>query len=543
MPHDAMPGADKGNERVPAPRQDTRAGQALFAGLIGHPPAEWLRCAQAMVLRHDLEGARVVLSAALETHPDSAQLAHALSGVLWEAKRPQAAEDLLRRLIERDPTDTASAFLLAKVLKEQGRMSAVEKVLRAWFEHAQPSIDTLIRAIELLDDCNRKQAAADICERAIATGETDPRLHAYAGMLALHLGNFERVRERFRFALDGDPRALEWQAATALASAQRYLDRTHADFELFLGSLERADLSRAARASVLFALGKAHDDIDDPTQAADYFRQANTIVNAIGNWARKNFRRTVEARLNTKPPPSSRVAAIDHADCVPIFIVGAPRSGTTLVAERLSRHPAVCNRGEMEWLPFLAGQLAGTDTSDSSAMRKAAAIYLAQLRQDDSPARWFIDKRPLNFLYLDLIAALFPTARIIHCERNARDTALSIWMQYFIGPDYGFAYDFTNIAALLRGSERLLGAAHERGMLDIHRVRYEDMVRDPDLSVDALASWLGLPPFDWSTSMEPTAAIATASAWQVRQPIYTRSVGRWRAYAACLPELRQFPDH
>ncbi|MGA9828519.1 MAG: sulfotransferase [Rhodanobacteraceae bacterium] len=531
-----MPGADEG--WLPAPIQDARACEVLCAGLTGQPPADWLQCAQAMVLQHDLDGARGVLSAALETHPDSPELAHALSGVLWEAKRPRAAEDLLRRLIERDPTHAASTFLLAKVLKEQGRMGAVENVLRALFEHTQPSIDTLIRAIELLDDCNRKQAAANLCERAIEAGSTDPRLHAYAGMLALHLGHFHRVRERFRFALDADPRALEWQAATALASAQRYVEATHADFGLFRSSLERVDLSTAARVSVLFALGKAHDDIGDPTQAADYFRQANTIVNAISGWPRKNFRRTVEARLNAKPLRRRRAAI---SDCVPVFIVGAPRSGTTLVAERLSRHPAVCNRGELGWLPYLAGQLAGADTSDSSATQKAAETYLAQLRQDDSPARWFIDKRPLNFLHLDIVAALFPSARIIHCERNARDTALSIWMQNFVGPDYGFAYDFNNIAALLRGNDRLMAAAHKRGMLDIHRVRYEDMVRDPDICVDALATWLGLPPFDWSTSAAQTAAIATASAWQARQPIYTRSVGRAQAYLPYLSELRQFP--
>ncbi|MGA9343370.1 MAG: sulfotransferase, partial [Rhodanobacteraceae bacterium] len=334
-------------------------------------------------------------------------------------------------------------------------------------------------------------------------------------------------------------RAFDWQAATALASAQRYADAAHPDFELFRNALQRSGLGAPTRASLLFALGKAFDDIADPARATDYFRQGNAIVADIAPWSRKQWRRVVEARLNAKPGARARAT---KDESIPIFVLGVPRSGTTLVAEWLARHPDVVNRGELGWMPHVARELAQTGASDGAALDRAAATYLAHLRQDDASARWFIDKQPLNFLHIDLIATLFPQARIIYCERDARDTALSIWMQYFVGPENNFAYDFANIATVIHDCQRLMAKACAGHRVPIHRVRYEDAVHDADACQRELATWLELPDVeDWSQS--PSASsIATASAWQARQPVHSGSIGRWRAYAPYLPELlKSFP--
>ncbi len=195
-------------------------------------------------------------------------------------------------------------------------------------------------------------------------------------------------------------------------------------------------------------------------QAAGYFREGNRVVAGTVDWSRKNFRRMVAARLDAKPT-ADRVAP--SADFVPVFIVGMPRSGTTLVAELLSRHADVRYRGELMWMPFLAQQLGQVARPSAKMLEDAAATYRTQVRQDDVPARFYIDKQPLNFLHVDLIAALFPNARIIHCERNERDTALSIWMQYFAGPEQNFAYDFADIAAVMQGCDKLMAHGEEEG--------------------------------------------------------------------------------
>ncbi|HEX5123852.1 MAG TPA: sulfotransferase, partial [Rhodanobacteraceae bacterium] len=311
--------------------------------------AEWLERGRALVLGSDLDGALATFEAAYAAHRDSVDIALALAGVLWQSKQADRAEAVLRELLAAHPASVAGTFLLAKILKEQARMNAVATIVRALFAAAPQPVGTTIQAVELLDDAGRKQDAADLCEAAIAQGSTDPRLYAYAGMLHLQLGDFARVRERYAYAIAHSAQAYDWQVANGLASAQRYADASHPDFALFRDALARSDLSERARASLEFALGKAHDDLGDPERAAAYFRDGNATVAGFTEWSRKNFRRMVAAKLDAKPS-AERISTAP--DCVPVFIVGMPRSGTTLVAELLSRHPDVRYRGELGWMPF-----------------------------------------------------------------------------------------------------------------------------------------------------------------------------------------------
>jgi hypothetical protein len=176
---------------------------------------------------------------------------------------------------------------------------------------------------------------------------------------------------------------------------------------------------------------------------------------------------------------------------------------------------------------------------DAQALRDVATTYLQQLRQDDSDALWMIDKQPLNFLNIDLIAVLFPNARIIHCQRSSRDTALSIWSQYFAGRENDFAYDFADIAAVLQGCNRLMAHWKKNSPLPIHTVHYEQLASDPQNALAALGTWLELSEWDLLAAKPETVSVGTSSLWQVRQPIYSRSIGRWQAYADYIPELKK----
>lgn len=512
---------------------------ALLDALAGAPEAEWLECARALVLRGDTDTARVVLSTALIAHPGSIDLRFALAGILLQHGESSATEALLRDVLAHQPAHAAATFLLASLLRQQGRMHAVACTVRQLFEHARQDADTVIQAVEMLDDIQRVSDAAAICEAEIAAGCADPRIHAYAGMLGIQLGRFDRVRERYAFALAHSPQAVEWNIPIGLSSLQRYANDSHPDFQLFRDVLQRPDLNETTRITTLFALGKAHDDIADHAQAMQYLRRGNALAHACSTWSRKHWRRSVDARLAHKPlslkfaPPQ---------DWTPAFIVGVPRSGTTLVAELLARHPDVCNRGELPWLTRLTQPLFPLDECHVEAFEQTAAIYAAQLRQDDSAARWFIDKQPLNLLHIDLILALWPNARIIHCRRNQRDTALSLWSQSFHDHAHDYAYDFGDIAALIQGCERLLTQAYARHAASIHCVQYEELTANPDRCLGELASWLGLTPHDLLGTPSRDHAISTASAWQARQPIHAHSVARWRSYALHVPELLRIPD-
>lgn len=505
---------------------------------------DWLDSVRAMILRGDTVSAHAALEQALAEHPSSADLLRAQAGVFQQTGQSERAEQTLRALLAAAPGDTASAFALARRLKEQSRSAAAAAILRACFADPRnaANADLAITAIEFLDDLDRAQEAAGIAEHAISANPADARLHAYAGMLAMKSGEFGHARERYLFALRQDPRAVEWHAPIGLADAQRYGDPAHPDLALFRDVLERTDLSPLARAELHFALGKAHDDLGDYAEAAQQFRQGNAIRKRDSAWSRKAWRRAIGARLAAKPADT---AAAPTQGFTPVFVVGMPRTGTTLLAELLARHLRTCNRGELPVLAQLATQpgLNGSPTSD--ALQRAAADYARQSRQDDAPdARWFVDKQPLNFRYVDLALALFPDAKIVHCQRSPRDTALSLWQQCFLENVQGYAYDFDDIACVMHDEKKLMDHWRTRWPDAIHAVAYEQLVTAPRDTVAKLAAWIGLPsPGEDQNDAPATAStIKTASLWQARQPVNTRSVGRWRHYAGSLPELLRFAE-
>jgi hypothetical protein len=164
------------------------------------------------------------------------------------------------------------------------------------------------------------------------------------------------------------------------------------------------------------------------------------------------------------------------------------------------------------------------------------------LLQDDAPARFYLDKQPLNLLFLDLILGLWPHAKIVHCHRAARATALSLWMQDFADAQHGYAFDFDEIRAFMLGCEQLMAHWQQRYPRAIHRVDYETFIARPDACIAALGAWIGIDPLQSSPDATAPGSIATASLWQARQPVYSRSIGRWRAYAQAIPELAMFPE-
>ena len=506
------------------------------------PPDEQLQLqtAQAQVLRGDIAGAAATLEAAIAVHPESDELALALAGIATQQGDRLGAETHLRRILRHAPGHLPAAFALARLLRDQGRMVAAGDALMGACTAGSATVEQRIIAVELLDDCGRQAEALQLCADAFTNGLDDPRLRAHAGALASQLGRFEEARLHQQTALDSSPLALEWHVPLGLAGLQRYCDRQHPDIALFEQYLARGDVSPHARSGLLFALGKACDDLGEHARAAAAWAEANRIVRERHPWNRKQWRRSVEMRLTRPAPP---VQLDEGRTWTPVFIVGMPRSGSTLLAERLARHPEVRHRGELPWLPTLAARLGAiaSDRERAAQMPVAAAAYAAQLVQDDAPARWYIDKQPHNYMHVDLILALFPQARVIHCRRDARDNALSLWMQSFHPGTQDFAYDFADIAAALQGSRRLMAHWQRRYPAAVREVRYEDLVGDPTGCIDALATWLRLPDAGAPAMPEHGRAINTASLWQARQPVHTRSVQRWRDYAALLPELTRLP--
>lgn len=500
---------------------------------------QWLDESRSLMLRGDFVQAGAFVSAALDEFPTSLDLRRTLAGVFLQTGQTERAETILRDIFRERPQDSGAAFALAKLLFDQLCPRAAGQVLRGCLEPDARDAELAIRAIEMLDEADRKADAAAIAEAAVAATPDDARLHAYAGMLELQLGEFERAREHCLFALAHSANACEWHVPHGLASAQRYTEAIHPDFARFGECIQRTDLSVKARSSLLFALGKAFDDIGDYEQAAVFFRKANTLARSLTRWSRKDWRRAVEARLAAHP---IALRGVPTNDFTPVFIVGMPRSGTTLFSELLARDLRVTNRGELPWIAKLAGQPDLNGDPSLDALEHASRFYKEHARRDDVNAtHWIIDKQPLNFRYVDLILALFPKAKIIHCVRNERDTALSIWTQSFLEEAQGYAFDFDDISVVMRDCNRLMKHWKDRYPQSIRTVRYEQVVTQPEKSTTDALAWLGI--HDGAPSAgRHISSISTASLWQARQSVYSRSVRRWIAYASHVPELLRFTD-
>ncbi|MEO8809664.1 MAG: sulfotransferase [Rhodanobacter sp.] len=514
--------------------------QAAREDLTNGSSKDWHDVARQFLQRGQPLFAAALLQGMPQQHRADSSLRYWSAQALWQAGETGRAEAELRGLLA-GGTHLAASRLLAQVLRAQGKLHAAASCMAAVAREVEDDTDGVLGCIQFVRDSHQHALAAELCEEQLARGVADPRLHAVAGQIDQELGHFDRARSHFAVALAGGIDLNAWFVPASLASLQRYADRQHADFKLFEARLHDDNLSLRARASILFALGKAFDDVGAYPDAAQAWRQANALASQTARWSRTQWQDFVTDRLSAPLLRSRR----PDTKVVPVFVVGLPRTGTTLIAELLGRQPDVCNRGELPTLEFIAQRLAGlSPTQRAEHMEEAAGIYLTHLRRDDPPMSHYVDKNPLNFRYLDHVVAMFPHARIIHCQRQRRDTALSIWSQPFARVEYAFARNFGDIAALMDGADALMSHWRQTLPLPIITVAYEDLVADPVATMKILLPQLGLPSHG-SSDLEAmgSTAITSASLWQARQPVHRRSVSRWRHYAALLPELVElFPE-
>ena len=501
----------------------------------------WLDCARLLLQRSQPAIAAALLDRAADSGLAPEHAGYWLAQASWQVGEVDRAEALLRDVLAA-AVDLDAADLLAQVLRAQGRFNAAVAAMQRSVQAVDAGHAQLMRAVQFVRECQHQDAGLVLCDTALDKHDADPPLHALAGNLAQELGRFDVAERHYRTALAQGVDLNSWFVLHSLAMLKRYQDPADADFALLQAYSGEAALTPLARASVLFALGKGRDDVGDFPAAVVAWREANRLRRTSTPWSRARWTAWLEERLAAQPLPP--IGAEDRSVC-PIFVVGLPRTGTTLVAQSLGRHPRVCNRGELPTLPYLAERLGTVDPGQlPSAISEAATIYRAHVRRDDPPVHWYVDKNPLNWRYLDAVAAMFPRAHVVVCRRHRRDTALSIWSQSFAHADYAFAADFSDIAAFAADSDRLLVHWRRTLPLAMHTVDYEALVHDPHSTMDALYAQIGLePPGPVAAAADSPGVITSASQWQARQPVHTRSVDRWQHYSRYLPELeRWFPQ-
>lgn len=476
--------------------------------------------------------------------------AHFLHGVACaEQQRVADAIPSLDRAAALEPARVEYLAQLARALARAGRDPQATAVADRAVALAPTDALTLDTLGNVYARANRHERAADLFRRACAL---HPRHAGFQFNLAASLtflGDFDGADAAYEACLAADPRF--WKAHSSLSQLRRQTPE-HNHVQRLLGLLALTAGNVDAQLHLHMALAKEHEDLGD---FAGAFRHLEAGKGAKRRELRYDFGddAAIFMALQRLFPVGSDALHNTTSSREPIFVVGMPRTGTTLVERILSSHSQVYSAGELQNFGLIVKRASGTRSPrvlDVETLERAVKVdpralgeaYIASTRPATGQKPRFVDKMPLNFLYAGFIARALPQASIVCLRRDALDTCLSNFRQLFAVnySYYNYAYDLLDTGRYYQQFDRLM--EHWRRALPgrVLEVRYEDLVADQENQTRRLLEFCGLPWEDACLAFERNAApVATASAVQVRQPLYDSSVGRWRKYEAQLGELRR----
>lgn len=425
-------------------------------------------------------------------------------------------------------------YNLARLQRQTGQPEAALASYAQALAHgvSEPEEVHLNRGVVYADDLARSDAAEAELKQALALNPS------YLPAL-LNLGNLYDDRGDRPSARSAYERALAVAPADTLALARLAgVAALSGPDDPLLGRLRAAIAAAegdcAARADLGFALGAALDRLGAYDEAFAAYAAANEASRQGSGrgYDRAAQERFVDRLIAAFPEPA--VPRPGEGGEAPVFICGLFRSGSTLAEQILARHEAVTPGGELGLVPALAARLQpypeAVADATPDALSGLRAAYLVALRSVHPGPGLVTDKRPDNFLHIGLIKSLFPEAKIVHTRRQPADNLLSLYFLH-LDPAMAYAQDLDDAAHWYGQYRRLM--AHWQSLYpdDIHDLDYDALVADPRPEVEALLRFCGLP---WSEAClsfhEAGNAVRTASAAQVREPLYRRSSGRWRNY-------------
>ena len=512
------------------------------------PEAEY-NLAQALHAQGKIPEAIATLRGLVRRQPQFTEAHYNLGVAEWGQGRLHEATELFETVL-RLQADNAQAYLaLARVYRELRFMGRALDYFKKYFERIANDVDAVIEYAEALHENGQTDEAVEQLRASAAGNEHDDKLQVALGRILQDAGDIEQAEIAFRNAMvfNRDNTV----ATVGLSGVRRFRDPADPVIGQIRAALQVASESGAQQAALHFALGKIHDDLGEYDTAFGHFRRGNEIKHKDARYEPVAVEEYVERILAVFSAHTiERLGGVGHRSELPVLFVGMPRSGTTLAEQVLASHPHVQGAGELGFYPSLVNAMPGLLKLDASypaccldldreTMDEIATQYLALLRRHSTVALRVSDKMPGNYFHLGLIAALFPQARFVSCRRELLDLGLSIYFQFFREP-LEYAWDLSDIVHYYSLYRRLM--THWVSIMPerILMLDYEDMVSDLEQTARRLVDFCGL---DWDPSClafhETRRDVKTASNWQVRQPIYQSSVGRWKNYQDYLGPLAQ----
>ena len=511
--------------------QDRMEDAALHAGYATafdpHYAEGWTNLSIARRHLGDLDGAENAARRAVALQSDSAEGLIDLAAILMMTERVDEAEISLNRALTLKPNSVRIYIKLANVLERAQRMDESLDMLEKAIALSPEMSDLHLRKASLLFMLNRIEASRAAIDRAMTLQPDNPSAYALMSEIEQSHGNMNLAEAQLRTAIDLRPDVPFFYAS--LSKVKKFT-RTDPDLTAMLdmvGTVKKFGVEQDI--ALHYALFKAYEDCGDIDSAFRHLKTGSDLKRSVVAYDRKATEQSViDAKALYTPAFFEAAKGKGCTTNRPIFIVGMPRSGTTLTEQILSSHPDVFGAGELYDLTASEYDLGVLITPENAG--KLGDIYAGRIEKINSAAKFVTDKMPGNFIRIGLIAAAMPNARIIHCRRDAVDTCLSCYKQIFARGQY-WSYDLEDLGHFYNCYEDIM--AYWRDVLPgrFYEINYEALVNDMENETRKLVDYTGT---GWDDAcLTPhlnKRSVLTASKAQVIQPVYKTSVESWRKY-------------
>ncbi|HEX4266528.1 MAG TPA: sulfotransferase [Steroidobacteraceae bacterium] len=451
------------------------------------------------------------------------------------------AESALRRAIGLKPSLAAAYFSLGTLLRDKGEFAASETALRRAVKQDPRNALALASLGLTLGMRGRLTEAREYFEKALRLKPHDAGILSSFGWLAGIEGRFEEAEGHHRAALEADSRH---PGARAMLAGLRRMTDADKDW------LEGAERTLAdgvpplEESKLRYAMGKYFDDLGKYSKAFEQYRRANELQKLVAApYDRTDRTKLVDDMITTYTRQRLDQPARGASESArPVFVTGMMRSGTSLVEQIIASHPQAMGAGELDFWHVTARKHESLrrEDPDEPLTRKLGESYLKVLQQHSPNALRVVDKSTFNTDHLGLIHRVLPQARIIYVQRDPIDNCLSCFFQDFVNVA-SFTMDLSDLAHYYQEHHRLI--SHWQAVLPettLLVVPYAELVADPETWSRRMIQFSGL---EWDSRClqfhKTQRSVLTASNWQVRQPVYSRSVGRWRNYEKFIRPLAE----
>ncbi len=503
--------------------------------------------AEAAAMAGDLEAAQAGFVSALVHSPGNPDLIISLARLQDAQGQTPEAEDTLRRACRDYPGELALWLALGRALQAWDRLEEAHALYQQARVTHPGAFELLAASADSAYQMRDLDSARDLYRQLLQVEPKNPSVRNSLGQVLASLGEEVDAQQIFQELTSEEP--LFGEPWLNIARARHFTSVDDSDIRQMRSVLKRRQMNPSQTLYVHFALGKALDDCKEYDQAFSHYEKGNTLrrreLQFDADEVERQFDRLIEAFSSELMEGLSQKGS---SETQPLFIVGMPRSGTTLLEQVLCTHPDVGTAGELRDLARIARNVARSNEkpwpecitgASGSHLKTMASEYLAALELRASGSARIIDKMPQNFLHVGFAALLFPDTTVVHCTRDPLDTCLSNYFQIFPG-GIDYAYDLADLGRYYKNYQRLM--SHWQDLLGerLVTVRYEELVSESEPTLRTLLKAIGLPWDPACLSHQDTVQrVDTLSLYQVRQPLNVGSTRRWCNYEKHLGPLRE----